>query len=181
MTAHNHIPLTALPTSVPDDWFILAPRGQLHELAPFLSRVYLPRSGAAPWVLGALLRCARPGNVENGHLIVWPSPAELAAAANTTPRNVRLILEHATLVNRNVGLTFVPDADPQHVHRPERHRPILLRIALPTPVELHQLLEEGPAESLRALVMRWCGRPRRRPDRSPVGTVVVGVVGGDLS
>lgn len=149
-----------IATNMPDDWFTLSIPGRLHELAWCLGYVYFPASACAARVIEALLRRARPGNVENGHLVVWPSLTELADASNTSRKNVVHILKRlhregllvdrtsitptdpGSLADRLADRVFIPDANREHVHRPTRRAAVLTRLALPTPKQLYDRLRE---------------------------------------
>lgn len=188
---------------MPDDWFLLcqSKRDGLADLAIHLMRAYpelaglsVGRSAAA---IAYMLSLARWGNTEvgTGHQLIWPTLAEVAAAANCSPRWVQMLLHRladAGLIvhpGNDVAAArkqFVLRSDPWNIRRPLRSRPTVIRLHLPTPLELfHRLCalpgDARPSADYWALLSRWHGRVKnadrkhwKPPAFEPVGSIVVG-------
>ncbi|WP_336879874.1 hypothetical protein [Rhodococcus globerulus] len=190
---------------MPSDWFALyrSKYDGLAALAPHLMRAYpqtavlsVLKSTAA---FAYLLSLIKPGNAEHGTgaFLIWPSVAEIAAAAGCTERWVRYLLHkfaaaglivHPGNTTSAESKSFVLRSDPGNVRRPIRSRPSVIRVTLPPPVELFERLavlpgDGRPAAGLWSLLSGWnkgiqnADLNHYRPlSTEPVGTVVVGPV-----
>lgn len=191
--------------TMPSDWFALyrSKYDGLAELAVHLLRAYPETAGLSVGKSTAafayLLSLAQPGNVEHrtGAFLVWPSIPDIADAAGCSERWVRYLLHQLAAAGLIVhpgnttsadSKSFVLWSDPRNVRRPARSRTSVIRLNLPTPVEMYGRLldvpgDGRPAADLWSLLARWHKRAQNaernhyRPlSTDPAGTVVVGPI-----